>query len=272
MTVGSPSSHGQCRIQCRQAVHRLGREFDFGLADSRIRFPPVPQNPTLESPILVLDAASPVVTVGLVSRADGSGGDWRTSRDEAGVALFGLTEQVLRRADLRLAEVRTLIFCEGPGSLLGIRLAAMAIRTWLAVAGPAQAAAVFGYRSLALAAASLLADGTPPPFHVLSDARRQSWNLLSVSTDGTLGEIARWPAANPLPAGSICKPEGFPNWQPLPPETTTASYDPRRLLELAERFPLLQRVSAPDAFLIATPSYREWSATPASAATAASSE
>jgi tRNA threonylcarbamoyladenosine biosynthesis protein TsaB len=216
----------------------------------------MPAAPT-EPPVLFVDAATPLLAAGLQAEVDGPI-SWQTSQEEAGVGLFRLVERLLGGAEVPMTAVRSVVFCEGPGSLLGIRIAAMALRTWL-VLPRAFPLRVSAYRSLELVAADLLSSGTPPPFLVVSDARRASWNRLDVDAAGTLGAIHRWPAAEPFPDRlPVFCVAGLPLWQPRPPGAADALYRPERLPALAARFPLLREVAEPDAFLTELPTYRPW--------------
>jgi tRNA threonylcarbamoyladenosine biosynthesis protein TsaB len=217
--------------------------------------------PPFDLPILLLDAASPRLCAGLRSAA-GREFAWRETDDEAGVGLFRTMEDLLRTAGVTMGDVRTVVFCDGPGSLLGIRLTAMALRTWMALPR-AQPLRVLAYRSLALVAADLLAGGEVAPFHVCSDARRETWNVLTVSPDGVIGDVRRCGKAElPDDGRPLFFPESFPHWQPLPAGARAVPYRPRSLPELAMRFPLLQETNAPDAFMTEMPTYRTWSPTP----------
>jgi tRNA threonylcarbamoyladenosine biosynthesis protein TsaB len=214
-----------------------------------------PLRPT--SPVLFLDAASPVVGVGVQANDESPSIRWREVRGEAGVDLFRAAEALLRETKLAIADLRSAVFCEGPGSLLGVRLVAMALRTWNALprATPLR---VFGYRSLALVAARLIANGEHAPFHVISDARRATWNLLTVAEDQSIGEIQRWPAGETLPeTRAVFHPREFPHWQPLPAHAQAVPYPLTALPELARSFPLLRAVDQPDAFLTGLPEYKK---------------
>jgi hypothetical protein len=137
----------------------------------------------------------------------------------------------------------------------------MAVRTWMALprAEPLPLT-VLAYHSLALVAADLIAAGEVPPFHVLSDARRETWNVLTITSDGALGDIRRLAKGElPQDGRATFVPESFPHWQALPPGARPAPYRPRRLPELAARLPLLRECPAPDAFLTEMPTYRTWS-------------
>src|SRR5688572_14610038 len=96
-------------------------------------------------PALVIDAASSEVQVGLLT-ANG-GHRWYTSDEESGVAVF----QGIEKLAVEPREVGVFIYCEGPGSVLGIRTVAMALRTWRVF----KSTPVFAYCSLALVAHAL---------------------------------------------------------------------------------------------------------------------
>jgi tRNA threonylcarbamoyladenosine biosynthesis protein TsaB len=208
-------------------------------------------------PTLYLDAASPAITVGLQVDATEAPA-WLHTHDEAGVALFRAVETLTRARGLAVADLATVVFCEGPGSLLGVRLAAMALRTWMALPRPAPLE-VLGYRSLELVAAGLLARGQRGPFHVIVDGRRATWNTLAVDAHGAFAAIQRRPAADLFPEGEpVFHPQGFPLWQALPAGVQVVAYNPSALPELARHLPLLRPVAAPEAYMTEMPTYREW--------------
>ena len=209
------------------------------------------------APTLYLDAASPAIAVGLRVCA-GEAPTWVHTHDEAGVALFRAVGTLARARGIAMGDVATAVLCEGPGSLLGVRLAAMALRTWMALPRP-RPLEVVGYRSLELVAAGLLARGQRGPFHVIVDGRRATWNTLTVDAEGNLGPIRRRPAAEAFPPGEpVFHPHGFPLWQALPTGVQAVEYNPAALPGLATRFGLLRPVASPEAFMIEMPTYREW--------------
>ena len=76
--------------------------------------------------VLLIDSASACVHAGLWRRD--SDAIWRESRREAGIAIFECVDAVLAEAGVGVRDLGALVFCEGPGSILGIRSAAMALR------------------------------------------------------------------------------------------------------------------------------------------------
>ena len=192
------------------------------------------------APLLVLDAASARVQVGWFGGSPTTG-RWETAEEEAGVGLF----QCLGKLAVDLGEVRGFAFCEGPGSVLGIRTAAVAIRTWCALA-PRPA---FAYGSLALVAAALA--GASPGASVVADARRGHWHRQARGRPlerVTVGELS----------GPLLMPAGFRHWAPLPPGVGTTPYDLADLLPATADLDLFRATAEPDAFLHQEPNYVTW--------------
>ncbi len=210
--------------------------------------------------ILVFDAASQRVQIGLL-RA-GQPALWEHTDDEAGRGLFSGTETVLAKAGVSLDDIATFAFCEGPGSMLGTRTIAMALRTWLVL----KPRPVFTYQSLALAASAEWRR-SPRPFAVIADARRESWHVQPVAADGRLGTTLRLPTPE-LPAGELLMPDGFRIWSKPPAILGACSYDLAALTAAVPDAELCRAVELPDALQHEAPDYKKWSAQPHSAATA----
>jgi tRNA threonylcarbamoyladenosine biosynthesis protein TsaB len=203
--------------------------------------------------ILVLDGASTSVQVGLL-RA-GREAIWRESPDEAGKALFVLADTCLREAGLRLNDVAAFVFCEGPGSMLGIRTAAMAIRTWQ-TEKPRPA---YRYQSLALLAHELRRTGEPPPFSVIADARRDTWHRVFV--DDSVSSLQRIPTSElAVSTEPLWQPASFRTWSPSPRSARDIAYPAGRLLAAHDGLDLFEPTEAPDAFQHTAPEYKKWSA------------
>ena len=210
--------------------------------------------------LLVLDAASTRVQVGLLRAA--SPAAWRSADDEAGTAIFAGTAAVLKEAKLTIADIDALVFCQGPGSMLGTRTVAMALRTWQ-VLKPRPA---YAYQSLAVAARFAWTQ-TPRAFAVIADARRDTWHQQAVGTDGGLAPLQRV-AATGLPAGELLTPEHFRAWAQPPRPATPCSYDLARIFPTLAAGDYFHAATAPDAFQHEAPAYKKWSAQVHSAASA----
>ncbi len=189
------------------------------------------------APLLVIDAASARVQVGVLA-ADGSA-RWQVSEEEAGIAIF----QGVSALGLNPQDAAAFLFCEGPGSVLGIRTAAMALRTWHGL----RARPMFSYQSLALVAHAL----GDAQLAVIADARRESWHHYQ------LGRGLRRIAAAEL-TGTLVLPEGFRHWSALPASISRTPYAVGDLLARTRDADLLRVADAPDAFLHEEPSYVTW--------------
>lgn len=191
------------------------------------------------APLLVLDAASTRVQVGLFPADDQA--NWQTSEDEAGVAVFTCIEKL----GVELGDVGAFVFCDGPGSILGIRTVAMAVRTWCVL----KPRPIFAYTSLAVVAHA----SDQPDIAVISDARRDSWHLFQIGSG-----LKRVPTAALENLTRLVTPEGFRNWMPLPPTTQHVPYSLADLLPRVADIDLFLPTEAPDAFLHEEPSYVTW--------------
>ncbi|MEY2878869.1 MAG: hypothetical protein RLZZ15_1249 [Verrucomicrobiota bacterium] len=192
------------------------------------------------APLLVLDAASACVQVGwLAGEGDAR---WETCADDAGVGIF----RCLEKLALDPGAAGAWVFCDGPGSVLGIRTTAMALRTW-AVVAPRPA---FAYHGLAVVAHALDRDDVT----VIADARRESWHALR--RGGSLRRVA----TTELGAeGALVMPENFRHWSPLPAGVSTTSYALAELLPRIADADVFRATAAPEAFLHEEPSYATWS-------------
>jgi tRNA threonylcarbamoyladenosine biosynthesis protein TsaB len=187
--------------------------------------------------MLFIDAASARVQVGLWH--SGGAGAWKSSDAEAGIAVFRCMEQLA----VKPHEVGAFVFCDGPGSILGIRTAAMAVRTWVLL----KPRPVFAYASLALVAHAL----KRPELGVIADARRDSWHRYQIG-----GELERVPTAGLM--GELVMPENFRSWSALPAAVGRTPYLVPDLLTLAVNAPIFRPTPEPDAFLHEEPSYVTW--------------
>ena len=206
------------------------------------------------SSVLVLDPCTIHVQAGVLR--SGLTPLWHSGGDDSSIHLFAAAESCLRAADLAPGRVGAYVFCEGPGSQLGIRTAAMALRTWQALRS--SPAPVFAYRSL-LVAALAHARHQPGPFAVVADARRDSWHAVRVAADGTASpvlrvaraELAEWPEP-------LFTPAGFRAWAQPPRPAGTCDYDCASMFANLGELPLLHAVADPEPWLSAPITYKTW--------------
>lgn len=193
---------------------------------------------TQHEPVLLLDAASARVQVGWLGARRAPA--WSESTDEAGVGLF----RCLETLEVNPREAGAFVFCSGPGSVLGVRTSAMAVRAWNAL----RPRPAFSYHGLALVAQAL----QRPALTLIADARRESWHACR------LGEsLRRIPTAELK--GALATPEGFRTWSTPPGNVEQVSYNIADLLPRVLDHPdLLTLAESPDAFLHELPSYATW--------------
>jgi tRNA threonylcarbamoyladenosine biosynthesis protein TsaB len=115
-----------------------------------------------------MDASTPWMNAGILRN-----GRWLALERAEGDALTLLPElvkSVLAKCGMTLDAVTTLIHCEGPGALLGLRLASMMIEAWRASL-PVKPE-LLAYRSLDMAAAILDLDKPAEPYLVATSFRK----------------------------------------------------------------------------------------------------
>lgn len=147
---------------------------------------------SLPQPSLVLDgSARHGVRVGVL--AEGRWIGQGVSAEGPLEAVFACAEQALAEAGTRLADVRSFVVCVGPGSVLGIRIACLAVRTWAVL----QPRPIFAWHALDALAQSALEEGVTPPFVVAQPSRLKRWNRLAVGLGAVCSD------ADEVPAGEL---------------------------------------------------------------------
>ena len=189
------------------------------------------------APLLWIDAASARVQVGWLTGETTA--RWEMSDEEAGIGVFRALQALGR--DVR--DAGAFVYCEGPGSILGIRTVAMALRTWRVITPQP----VFAYFSLAVVAHAL----ARPQARVIADARRDAWHVFR------LGDTLRRVPTSEL-GGDLAMPEHFRRWSPLPGDVARVSYSLPDILPRVADAEVFRAREAPDAFLHEEPSYVTW--------------
>ena len=206
---------------------------------------------------LLVDASSYRVQVGLVG--DRSWEAFYCSETESLEAIFSGVAHCLKSAAVHLDRLHAFALCSGPGSVLGIRLAAMAVETWRRIQ-PFEGPTLYDYRSLEAAAALLIHSGATPPFHVLAAFRQGMWHCLTVP------DIARTGSIRSLPEGELRDLAGK-HYQvlqrrddPAPPVSAeTFAYDLACLPRVVDtNGGIFRPVEAPEFFAGGRLPYRKW--------------
>lgn len=181
---------------------------------------------------------------------------------EASAALPTAVARVFAASGLGLRDFDAIAFCVGPGSVLGIRLAAATLRTWRAVRPDL---ALYGFHSLPLLAAA------HPGVTVIADARRDTWHAVgplvgpadsdfaAVSADSPL-QIRRLPTADLAACGPLATPALFRRWSAPPRDVSIQelAWSAAALLAAAPDTPFFSAAPEPDAFQHENPSYAAW--------------
>jgi len=209
----------------------------------------------LPSPLLLLDAAGPLVQTALWT--NGRWLAWRSSRQEAGRSLFEGVEAILAETGLKLDQIQGFLFCEGPGSMLGIRIAAMAIAGWQSLL-PAPVP-VYHYNSHAILTEILRARDIEPDFHVISDARRERWNILSVTDEGPAPLARKTRDELAMRKGRFFRMEETERNAP-PVDCETIAYDLEHWAHLFQSPSLVRISEQAEALVQEAPEYKKWTA------------
>ena len=199
--------------------------------------------------LLVFDAASTQVQVGLLRSNHAA--VWHTTSEEAGRGIFTGAGAILNEAQLGLDAIDAFVFCEGPGSMLGTRTVAMALRTWLML----KPRPTYAYQSLAVAGYFEWSKNGHRDFAVIADARRETWHHQPVGADNTMAPLRRVPAAE-LPGGELVTPEHFRAWAQPPRPASICSDDLAKIFPALNDGDFFRAVAAPDAFQHEAPEYK----------------
>lgn len=179
------------------------------------------------SPVLVIDGSNPCFFSGVLGRE----GEWLAFEKASAPALeslFQSVDQVLGASGIELHAIRSYLYCQGPGSILGLRLCAMAIETWRRL--HPEPALLFAYNSLEFAAYSLLHQHPSTEQALLvSDWKKDTWNSLQIEmgqpgpvTTIQAEELAAW-------EGPLYHLPARKGWQKPPAQAIELSYEPELL-------------------------------------------
>jgi tRNA threonylcarbamoyladenosine biosynthesis protein TsaB len=202
------------------------------------------------STILLIDSASTCVQVGLWHRQWEP--VWSAKTGEAGEQVFAAVDDTLARSGKKLDAIDAFIFCDGPGSVLGIRTAAVALRTWRVLS----ARPVYAFCSLTVVAESLARTQNKREFAVIADARRDSWHHVDIDANGNTSPLKRLPTS--ALSGTLFTPEGFRHWTQPPATLQVVPYSLAALLPPLTEVELFSPTAEPDAFLHEEPVYQTW--------------
>ena len=127
---------------------------------------------------LFLDASGPTTHVGLLHKRQWAA---RYAAETSTLeALFAGVSYCLKQSKRSLEDVESFIYCDGPGSTLGLRLTLIALKTWRTLP-QWTSAPLYAYHRLHIAAAIAIAQRAAiPPFHLITESRQKCWHCLKV--------------------------------------------------------------------------------------------
>lgn len=203
---------------------------------------------------LALDAATPLSQAGLWR--DGEWLAWEGLRGGAERSLFEAVERCLSRASCTILQLDGFFYCEGPGSMLGTRIASMAIRGWQSVFDEPRP--IYSYFSLEAAARLRMIGGQEPPFAVISDARRGFWNVCEVSGRDAPCRIARLTDDELSGLTSPCFRLEEVRKGPCPVAADEISSDFSAAPGLFSAEGLLRQSDTAEVYMPASPEFKKW--------------
>lgn len=128
---------------------------------------------------MVLDAATPILNLAIFKESECLA--VQQSEQAATDGLFPLCRQLLDQTDIDLKQISSLCYCRGPGSILGIRLTLMSVKTWSKVLGLTNSQ-IFNYSSLHLASACIGSKNLDRKEKwIVSSWKKGFWNALRLN-------------------------------------------------------------------------------------------
>jgi tRNA threonylcarbamoyladenosine biosynthesis protein TsaB len=214
-------------------------------------------NPELETNrLLLIDSSSQRLCVSVFD-ADGKIAT-RVSREDASLVLFSSIAELLSEISLKLGELKAIGFCAGPGSMLGLRTAAMGIRAWQAT-GILEAVSTYSFTSLQIGAElARLQEKGDNDFLLVTDARRNSWSAVE-RKNGCNGE-ARLISHESLEAysGRIYTLSDFPKWAQPSRTLTQIPYLPEKIFSESGFVSLLQPAPEIELLSLRATEFAKW--------------
>ncbi len=204
---------------------------------------------------LLLDASAPRVQVVLFRPQASSPTIYYGAKEPALTSLFRGISHCLAEADETLEGASALHLCAGPGSTLGLRIAATLAKTLLREATPAPTLHL--YNALDLAAHFL----APVPEIPLVAPYKVGKRLLRLPVDASpIGQIQILAEDDPtLQDPQALHLPGRKTSSPPPTEASTLHYDLSRLPSDPELLaPILRPADTPEIFSPEAPEFRKW--------------
>jgi tRNA threonylcarbamoyladenosine biosynthesis protein TsaB len=211
----------------------------------------------VESTWLLLDGSGLNPRAGLWNK-----GRWLAYRESPSPALetlYGGVRDLLTEAQLTWTELGGYLYVDGPGSVLGLRLTAMAVRTWQTddAERPTGSRPVFACGSLPLAAALAQAAKVPVPYAIFTESRQGRWHVLRV--DGRVPpESSREVGENELPTGTLFHLPARKAWSKPPSHAQGLPATLQEYPEILGQPGLFHSTATAVPYAMHGPEYKKW--------------
>lgn len=213
---------------------------------------------------LGIDASG--LQVSVAGYVDGACVFCEKSSSEALDSVFRLARGALAALKVSVGQLDAVVYGEGPGSILGLRVAAVAVNTWAVLReDDGGRLPLFAFNALSTVAATRLAGDKQAPFTVLSDFRKERWTALTVAPDPC--SKGAWSPISVVDAEAVRALSGGcfylrqrKVWHEPPIPCTEVTFDIRQLPELAAQWPILRPVERAEPFVAEQPAFVKWTA------------
>jgi len=208
---------------------------------------------------LLVDAAGPLLVTGVIS-----GNDWLCSNAGQGGVLENLKlniDAVLEESGLQLANLAGCLYAAGPGSTLGLRLAAIFI------GGLMQLPALehwkcLSYNNLTLTAAAAALDSSKQTIRLAAPWKRNAFHLAELEQPGFKVRLSvtdpQSVHAGSIPVVALGKP-----LREEPPAGGVLNYPWEAIPSLRRTYPdLFRETKTPEPYVARTPEFSRWNAQP----------
>jgi len=212
----------------------------------------------LPRPTLVIDGSGASTFVGVL----GADNRWLAHASSGAApleSLFATVESVLREAALHFEDLRAYLYAEGPGSVLGLRLCAMAIETWNRLYP--DSANCFAYNNLQLAAASVRSrQPMTTEALIISDWKKDLWNAVAIEAGRILAPEPVAPEALEAYGGPLYHLPARKGWQSPPPRAKLIEARPDRLPKLLDTPGLIKSTQGVQLYSAGSNTFQKWTA------------
>lgn len=207
-------------------------------------------------PALLIDGSGTEIFTGII----GEDGSWLSTSGRAGTpleAMFPAVETCLKEAGLQLAEIKSYIYNKGPGSVLGLRLCAMAIETWTRLYSTDTG--IFAYNTLEYCAHQIRLEHTIDKACLLvSDWKKGAWNALEFGPDQLAATTVINDATLADFDGPVYHLPQRKGWQSPPANAVSIAINLTRFPQLLKSSNFVQMTESVELYASAVNTFQKW--------------